>query len=111
MAIVEKAVIHENYATGGKYLVVLGREYPGAPRSLLRPDGTWKPMHEAHAQGAAVDDDAWWNLPEGALEAIVMAAGDTAPQPATEHHLNDAIEVRDRLFELVERLTTTRRRT
>lgn len=84
---------------GEKRLIVLGYEYSGAPRGWLKADGTWEPFKE----GMLMPDDMGFLLPPGVLEAIVAAAGDIAPEPATERHLQDAIAVRDRLLALAEK--------
>lgn len=84
---------------GEKRLIVVGFAYPGAPRSWLKADGTWEPLTETMLP----PDDIGFLLPPGVLEAIVAAAGDIAPEPATERHLQDAIMVRDRLLTLAER--------
>ena len=96
---VEVHVIDEFWRETKRVLIV-GRAYPGAPKGWLKQDGTWEPLSEA----VAPDDNVGFTFPAGTLEALVAAVGDqTAPQPATERHLTDAIEVRDRLLTLVEK--------
>lgn len=96
---IDRVYIHEEWHRDVKRVVVLGRAYPGAPRGWLKADGTWEPLNEA----ATPDENVGFVMPEGALEAIVEAVGGTAPQPATDRHLQDAIAVRDRLLALVEK--------
>jgi hypothetical protein len=98
---IEVRIEHEWYRGRGgeKRLIVLGSAYPGAPRGWLKADGTWEPLKEAMTQPT----DIGFLLPPGVLEAIVAAAGDVAPEPATERHLQDAITVRDRLLTLAEK--------
>lgn len=97
---IERVHIAEHWPTGGHRVVVLGRAMPGAPASWLKADGTWEPVTE----NSHVDDTVGFQLPEGALDAIVAAAhATTTAQPATERHLKDTIAVRDRLLALVEK--------
>jgi hypothetical protein len=98
---IDRVYIEDDWATRGHRVAILGRPYPGQPRHWLDAAGGWHPIQET---GTAADADAWWRLPEGALDAIVAAYAKVAsPHPATERHLDDAIKVRDRLLALVER--------
>lgn len=97
---IEKVHIVEYFATMGHTVAVIGREY-GQPRMVLAASGEWEPLGEVSSINVDVPGI---RLPEGALDAIVAAhQGVTAPTPALERHLVDALEVRDRLLTLVER--------
>lgn len=96
---VDRAYVIDEWQRDRKRVVVVGRSHPGGPKSWLRADGEWEPLSEA----ATPDDSIGFLMPNEALAAIVAAAGDTAPEPATARHLQDAIDVRDRLLVLVEK--------
>jgi hypothetical protein len=68
-------------------------------RNTKRVIVLWEQLSEA----APPDEKIGFVMPEGALEAIVEAAGGIAPQPATDRHLQDAIDVRNRLLAIVEK--------
>lgn len=99
---VERVHIVENFQTCGHQVVIMGRQYPDAPRAYLTASGQWEPITE---QATSINPgDIGFNFPEGALDALVAAARNVTPtEPATERHLADAITVRDRLLALVER--------
>jgi hypothetical protein len=97
--LIDQVHIQDEWHRNTKRVIVLGRAYPGAPRGWLRADGEWEQLSEA----APPDEKIGFVMPEGALEAIVEAAGGIAPQPATDRHLQDAIDVRDRLLAIVEK--------
>lgn len=100
--IVEDVRIFEDFQTRGHIIAILGRPYPGAPRSVLCPDGKWEPIQE----GATMGQWLGFRLPDGALDAIVQEhLKVAAPNTATERHLTDAIEVRDRLLAFIEKGT------
>jgi hypothetical protein len=98
--VIERVYIAPDFARMGHYVAIIGRAHPGAPTCVLQADGEWKPLEE----GGHVQDWAGFRLPEGALDALVAEYRNVAaPHPATERHLNDAIDVRDRLLSLVEK--------
>lgn len=97
---IERVWIAPDFARMGHYVAIIGRQYPGGPSSVLQADGEWKPIVE----GAMVQDWSGFRLPEGALDALIAEYQKiAAPHPATERHLSDAIEVRDRLLSLMEK--------
>lgn len=98
--IYEEVRILDDWPTGGHLVYVLGRIYPGGPRGILHADGRTVVAVE---EGALLPEPTA-RFPEGVLDRIVEAHGRTAPQPATERHLEDAIAVRDRLLGIVDRL-------
>jgi hypothetical protein len=106
-AILDKVHVLEDYRTLGHRLLVFGRGL-NFGRCWLDGDGEW---HEITEDGAIAPGGGEMGerlpgiyLPAGALDAVVSAYhGTTAPQPATERHLEDAIAVRDRLLTLVEK--------
>lgn len=101
MTIIEKVHIVENWTRQEHQVVVVGRLHADAPRAWLAADGTWHAFEEGSPRN---DDSIGLLLPEGVLDAIVAAhQGVTAPTPAIERHLNDAVAVRDRLLAIVER--------
>jgi hypothetical protein len=98
--VIERVHIVEDWARQAHQVVIIGRQYPGGPRCWLTAEGEWEPIPES----ATTPARAGFTFPEGALDALVAAHnGVTAPQPAIERHLDDAITVRDRLLALVER--------
>jgi len=102
--VIQKVHIEEDFPTGGHRVYVLGRPFPGEPRSILRADGNWEKLPEAGHYGPG-DTPPTLVLPDGALDALVQAAvGASPPQPATQEALQDTRGVRDRLLGLVERL-------
>lgn len=99
---IERVYIQPDFARMGHYVAFIGRPHPGAPTAVLQADGTWEPIEE----NSVARDWLGFRLPEGALDALMREyAKVAAPTPATERHLKDAIEVRDRLLALVEKRT------
>lgn len=63
--------------------------------------GDWSYVNLSESEILPVEPT--FELPDGAVEALVKAAGDfLPPSAAIERHLKDAIGVRDRMISLVE---------
>lgn len=76
----------------------------GRVRRVLQADGGWEEIPIAEGAHAGEPVKPTLELPTDALEAIIAAAGDVLPpSAATDRHLRDAVEIRDRLLALVER--------
>lgn len=104
IGLIEQVVIQDDWARRRHVVVVIGRAHPGAPRSILTTDGSWVPLAE-QANVDGVGEGIGYAFPEGVLDAIVaQAQGTTPPVPAVEAHLADALAVRDRLLDLVDRV-------
>lgn len=106
-ATVDQVLLLEEFQTDAHRVIALGRGHQGTRYYL---DGTtgWQPITEggAYSEGGGVmgDRPPGIYLPHGVLDAIVTQHHrTTAPQPATERHLEDAIATRDRLLTLVEK--------
>lgn len=99
---IERVHIVENWQACGHQVVIIGRQYPGAPRAHLTADGGWEPLPDDAT--SMNPGSIGFHFPEGALDALVAAARNVTPtEPAAERHLADTIAVRDRLLALVEK--------
>lgn len=86
LPVIERVRIVENFATLGHTVIVAGRPNPAGPMHFMTPTG------------------GWVKIPEGALDAIVHEyLKVAAPSEATAQHLDDAVEIRNRLLALIEK--------
>lgn len=104
---VQSVHVLEDFQTEGHRIFVLGRDGERR-RCFLGADGEWHPITEMYAHGGdgpsvGHHPDGIY-LPRGVLDAIVAKhTRTTAPEAATERHLEDAMAIRDRLLALVEK--------
>jgi hypothetical protein len=101
--IISRVHVIDDLATEGFRIIVKGRMAPGERGYWLRADGDWEEITE----GSITDPHAiGFTVPEGVLEEVVAQFLKIKPtNTATQDHLEDALEVRNRLLAMIEKRT------